>query len=145
MLRVLHEEHSFSDYFLRFVLARNKKTQADLIDQHFNSSERRLARTLLLLAEYGSPGEPDALIPRITQETLAEMIGTTRSRVSFVMNRFRRIGYIEFKHRIRVNKSLLNVVLRDQLSEENSSRPEVIAIQPVRRKETMGLGVRKDC
>ena len=135
MMRVLHQEHAFSDFFLKFVLIRSKRTQADLIDQLFNSSERRLARTLLLLAEYGSPGEPEALIPRITQESLAEMIGTTRSRVSFFMNRFRRLGYIEYKHRIRVNKSLLNVVLRDQLPEENSSRPTVIAIQPARRNK----------
>ena len=134
MARVLHEEHSFSDFFLKFLLARSGRTQADLIDQLFNSSERRLARTLLLLAEYGSPGEPEALIPRITQENLAEMIGTTRSRVSFFMNRFRRLGYIEYKHRIRVNKSLLNVVLRDQLPEENSSRPKVVDIQSMSRK-----------
>jgi CRP/FNR family transcriptional regulator, cyclic AMP receptor protein len=124
MLRVLHEEHDFSDLFLKFMLTRGIRTQADLIDQLFNSSERRLARVLLLMADYGKPGEPQVLIPPVTQETLSEMIGTTRSRVSFFMNRFRRLGYIEYKGRIRVNRSLLNVVLRDQLPEENSARPK---------------------
>lgn len=130
MLRVLHEEHDFSDFFVKFMLARGIRTQADLIDQLFNSSERRLARILLLMADYGKPGEPEALIPPVTQETLAEMIGTTRSRVSFFMNRFRRLGYIEYKGRIRVHKSLLNVVLRDQLPEENSSRPKLLNSPP---------------
>ena len=128
MLRVLHEEHAFSNFFLKFLLARGIQTQADLIDQLFNSSERRLARILLLMAEYGQPGEPEAWIPRITQETLAGMIGTTRSRVSFFMNRFRELGYIEYNGRIRVNKSLLNVVLRDHLPEENASRPELLGL-----------------
>ena len=123
MLRVLHEEHLFSAFFLNFMLLRGMRTQADLIDQLFNSSERRLARTLLLMAEFGEPGEPETLIPPVTQETLAEMIGTTRSRVSFFMNRFRKLGYIEYNGRIRVNRSLLNVVLHDQLPEENASRP----------------------
>jgi CRP-like cAMP-binding protein len=95
------------------VRARSMRTQADLVDQLFNSSEKRLARTLLLLAEFGKPGEPESLIPAITQETLAEMIGTTRSRVSFFMNRFRDLGFIEYNGRIRVHKSLLNVVLYD--------------------------------
>jgi len=130
MLQVLHEEHIFSDYFLKFMLARGIRIQADLIDQLFNSSERRLARILLLMADYGQPGEPETLIPPITQETLAEMIGTTRSRVSFFMNRFRKLGYIEYKGRIRVNKSLLNVVLLEHLPEENSSRPKMIKAQP---------------
>jgi CRP-like cAMP-binding protein len=89
------------------------RTQADLVDQLFNSSEKRLARILLLLAEFGKPGEPESLIPQITQEALAEMIGTTRSRVSFFMNRFRKLGFIEYNGRIRVHKSLLNVVLHD--------------------------------
>jgi CRP-like cAMP-binding protein len=102
------------------------RTQADLIDQLFNSSERRLARTLLLMAESGEPGEPETLIPPITQETLAEMIGTTRSRVSFFMNRFRKLGYIDYNGRIRVNRSLLTVVLHDQLPEENASRPKLL-------------------
>jgi len=88
------------------------RVQADLVDQLFNSSEKRLARILLLLAEFGKPGEPESLIPEITQETLAEMIGTTRSRVSFFMNRFRKLGSIDYNGRIRVHKSLLNIVLR---------------------------------
>jgi CRP/FNR family cyclic AMP-dependent transcriptional regulator len=113
MVRVMHEEHSFSDLFLKFLLVRSMRTQADLVDQLFNSSEKRLARILLLLAEFGKPGEPESLIPTITQETLAEMIGTTRSRVSFFMNRFRKLGFIEYNSRIRVHKSLLNVVLHD--------------------------------
>jgi CRP/FNR family cyclic AMP-dependent transcriptional regulator len=130
MLRVLHEEHTFSDLFVKFLLVRSIRTQADLVDQLFNSSERRLARMLLLMAAYGKPGEPETLIPKITQETLAEMIGTTRSRVSFFMNRFRKLGYIDYNGRIRVNKSLLNVVLQDQLPEENSSRPKLLDPQP---------------
>jgi CRP/FNR family cyclic AMP-dependent transcriptional regulator len=113
MVRVMHEEHSFSDLFVKFLLARSMRTQADLIDQLFNSSEKRLARILLLLAEFGKPGEPESLIPQITQETLAEMIGTTRSRVSFFMNRFRKLGFIEYNGRIRVHKTLLNVILHD--------------------------------
>jgi CRP/FNR family cyclic AMP-dependent transcriptional regulator len=113
MIRVIHEEHAFSDLFLKFLLTRSMRTQADLVDQLFNSSEKRLARILLLLAEFGKPGEPESLIPEITQETLAEMIGTTRSRVSFFMNRFRELGFIEYNGRIRVHKSLLNVVLHD--------------------------------
>ena len=113
MVRVMHEENTFSDLFLKFLLARSMRTQADLVDQLFNSSEKRLARILLLLAEFGKPGEPESLIPEITQETLAEMIGTTRSRVSFFMNRFRKLGFIEYNGRIRVHKSLLNVVLHD--------------------------------
>ncbi len=114
MLRVLHEEHSLSDMFVAFLLARSLRTQADLVDQLFNSSEKRLARILLLMAEFGQPGEQQTLIPPITQEALADMIGTTRSRVSFFMNRFRKNGFIEYNGRIRVNKSLLNVVLHDQ-------------------------------
>jgi len=113
MIRVMHEEHTFSDLFLKFLLTRSMRTQADLVDQLFNNSERRLARILLLMAEFGKPGDPESLIPKITQETLAEMIGTTRSRVSFFMNRFRKLGFIEYNGRIRVHKSLLNVVLHD--------------------------------
>jgi CRP/FNR family transcriptional regulator, cyclic AMP receptor protein len=116
MIRVMHEEHAFSDLFLKFLLARSMRTQADLVDQLFNSSEKRLARILLLMAEFGKAGEPEALIPKITQETLAEMIGTTRSRVSFFMNRFRKLGFVDYNGRIRVNRSLLNVVLNDQSS-----------------------------
>jgi len=113
MIRVLHEEHAFSDLFIGFLLARTMRTQADLVDQLFNSSEKRLARILLLMAELGRPGELDPLIPQITQETLAGMIGTTRSRVSFFMNRFRQLGFIEYNGGIRVRKSLLNIVLHD--------------------------------
>jgi CRP-like cAMP-binding protein len=113
MVRVMHEEHDFSDLFLKFLLARSMRIQADLVDQLFNSSERRLARILLLMAEFGKPGDPERLIPKITQETLADMIGTTRSRVSFFMNRFRKLGFIDYNGRIRVHKSLLNVVLHD--------------------------------
>jgi len=113
MIRVMHEEHAYSDLFVKFLLARSMRTQADLVDQLFNNSEKRLARILLLMAEFGKPGEPESQIPKITQETLAEMIGTTRSRVSFFMNRFRKLGFIEYNGRIRVHKSLLNVVLHD--------------------------------
>jgi CRP/FNR family cyclic AMP-dependent transcriptional regulator len=120
MIRVLHEEHAFSDLFLAFLLARSMRTQADLVDQLFNSSERRLARILLLMAEFDKPGEGQMLLPDITQQTLAEMIGTTRSRVSFFMNRFRKLGFIEYNGRIRVHKSLLNIVLHDQASERSA-------------------------
>ena len=113
MARVMHEEHSFSDLFVKFLLARSMRTQADLVDQLFNSSEKRLARILLLMAELGKPGEREPIIPKITQETLAGMIGTTRSRVSFFMNRFRQLGFIEYNGGIRVRKSLLNIVLHD--------------------------------
>lgn len=113
MMRAMHAEHSLSDRFLAFLLVRSMRTQADLVDQLFNSSEKRLARILLLMAEFGTANEPVTTIPQITQETLAEMIGTTRSRVSFFMNRFRKMGFIEYNGRIRVHKSLLNVVLHD--------------------------------
>ena len=126
MLRTLHEQHAFSDFFMKFILMRGIRTQADLVDQLFNSSERRLARILLLMADFGKPGEPEPLIPHVTQETLAEMIGTTRSRVSFFMNRFRKLGYITYNGRIRVNLSLLNMVLQDSLPEENATRPKLL-------------------
>ena len=122
MIRVMHEEHSFSDLFLKFMLERSMRIQADLVDQLFNSSEKRLARILLLMAEFGKPGEPDQYIPKISQETLAEMIGTTRSRVSFFMNRFRKLGFIEYNGRIKVHKTLLNVVLLDQMSERDPDK-----------------------
>jgi CRP-like cAMP-binding protein len=125
MIRVMHQEHEFSDPFLKFLLERSMRTQADLVDQLFNSSEKRLARILLLMAEFGKPGEPESFIPPITQETLAEMIGTTRSRVSFFMNRFRKLGFISYNGRIRVHKSLLNVVLLDQLPEQNAEKPPI--------------------
>jgi CRP/FNR family cyclic AMP-dependent transcriptional regulator len=130
MLRSLHAEPILSEFFTKFILNRSIKTQADLIDQLFNSSERRLARTLLLMAEFGKPEGPETLLPRISQEILAEMIGTTRSRVSFFMNRFRKLGYIDYNGRIRVDKSLLNVVLHDQLPEENTSRPRILDPPP---------------
>jgi CRP-like cAMP-binding protein len=123
MIRVMHEKHSFSDLFLKYLLERSMRVQADLVDQLFNSSEKRLARILLLMAEFGEPGEPEQYIPKISQETLAEMIGTTRSRVSFFMNRFRKLGFIEYNGRIKVHKSLLNAVLLDRLSEVNPDRP----------------------
>ena len=113
MIRAMHEEHTFSDLFLSFLLARSMRIQADLVDQLFNSSEKRLARILLLMAEFGKPGQQTTMIPKISQETLAEMIGTTRSRVSFFMNRFRKLGFIEYNGGIHVHKSLLNVVLLD--------------------------------
>jgi CRP/FNR family transcriptional regulator, cyclic AMP receptor protein len=135
MIRVMHEEHTFSDLFLKFLLARSMRTQADLVDQLFNSSEKRLARILLLMAEFGKPGEPEPLIPKITQETLAEMIGTTRSRVSFFMNRFRKLGFIAYNGRITVHKSLLNVVLHDQLPEQNGRQPEADTTLPSATKK----------
>jgi CRP-like cAMP-binding protein len=128
MIRVMHQEHAFSDMFLKFLLARSMRTQADLVDQLFNSSEKRLARILLLMAEFGKPGEPETLIPEITQKTLADMIGTTRSRVSFFMNRFRKLGFLEYNGRIRVHKSLLNVILHDQLPEHNAQMPPIVDI-----------------
>jgi len=139
MIRVLHEEHAFSDLFLKFLIARSMRTQADLVDQLFNSSEKRLARILLLMAEFGKPGEPETLIPQITQETLAEMIGTTRSRVSFFMNRFRKLGFIEYNGRIQVHKSLLNVILHDQLPDENAVSASLLGTldneaKPIRRR-----------
>jgi CRP-like cAMP-binding protein len=119
MIHAMHEEHSLSDFFLKFLLQHSMRVQADLVDQLFNSSEKRLARILLLMAEFGEPGEPEQYIPKISQETLAEMIGTTRSRVSFFMNRFRKLGFIEYNGRIKIHKSLLNVVLLDQLPDHS--------------------------
>jgi len=113
MQRVLHAEHDLSDRFISHVLARNIRIEEDLVDQLFNSSEKRLARALLLLARYGKPSPPHQILPSISQETLAEMIGTTRSRVNFFMNRFRRLGFIEYNGGLRVNNSLLTVVLHD--------------------------------
>jgi CRP-like cAMP-binding protein len=137
MLALLRDQHEFSDLFLRFVLLRAVRTQEDLIDQLFNNSEKRLARTLLLMAEFGKPGEPETLIPSITQEALADMIGTTRSRVSFFMNRFRKLGYIQYNGRIHVHKSLLNVVLHDKLPEQNAKRPVILdpKLTPAKKKQ----------
>ncbi len=126
MILKLHEETTFADMFYKFLLERSMRTQADLVDQLFNSSEKRLARILLLMAHFGGkPGERETCIPPITQETLAEMVGTTRSRVSFFMNRFRKLGYIDYNGRIQVHKSLLNVVLLDRLPEHNAEKPAV--------------------
>jgi CRP/FNR family cyclic AMP-dependent transcriptional regulator len=135
MIRVVHEEHAFSDLFLAFLLERSMKTQADLVDQLFNSSEKRLARILLLMAEFGKPGEPEMMLPKISQETLANMIGTTRSRVSFFMNRFRKHGFLEYNGRIHVHKSLLNVVLHDQIFEPNAAKPSLLPVHPGTSKE----------
>jgi CRP/FNR family cyclic AMP-dependent transcriptional regulator len=113
LLRVLHLEHELSDHFISYMLARNIRIEEDLIDQLFNSSEKRLARTLLLLARYGEQDEPDRILAKVSQETLASMIGTTRSRVNFFMNKFRKLGFIEYNGKIKVNKSLLTVVLHE--------------------------------
>jgi CRP-like cAMP-binding protein len=139
MILLLHEQHEFSDIFLKFVLLRGVKTREDLVDQLFNNSEKRLARTLLIMAEFGRPGEPESIIPPVTQEELAEMIGTTRSRVSKFMNNFRRLRYIDYSGsgRIHVHKALLNVVLHDRLPEQTAGRPVVVDHEqtPKHRKE----------
>lgn len=113
MIRVLHEEPAFSELFVAHLLSRSIRVEEDLVDQLFNSSEKRLARVLLLLANFGKESPPEPVIPKISQETLAEMVGTTRSRVSFFMNKFRRLGFIDYKDRVKVHSSLLNVVLQD--------------------------------
>ena len=112
MIRVLHEEPTFSELFMSYLLSHNMRIEEDLVDQLFNSSEKRLARVLLLLSRIlGKDGKPETVIPRISQETLAEMVGTTRSRVSFFMNKFRKMGFIEYNGKLHVHSSLLNVVL----------------------------------
>jgi CRP-like cAMP-binding protein len=113
MTRVLHAEHAFSDRFVSYMLSRNIRIEEDLIDQLFNSSEKRLARTLLLLARYGKESEPQKMLPKVSQEMLAEMIGTTRSRVNFFMNKFRKMGFIHYNGGLQVHSSLLSVVLHD--------------------------------
>jgi CRP/FNR family cyclic AMP-dependent transcriptional regulator len=113
MMEALHLEHEFSDMFVAYLLARNIRYEEDLVDQLFNSSEKRLARILLLLAHFGKEGVPETVVPKISQETLAEMVGTTRSRVSFFMNRFRKLGFIRYNGGLQVHSSLLNVVLHD--------------------------------
>ena len=123
MVRVIHEERSFSEHFLAFMLTKSMRTQADLVDQLFKSSEKRLARVVLLMAEFGRQGEPQMPLPKISQEALAQIIGSTRAHVSFFMNRFRKLGFLDYNGRIHVNKSLLNVVLHDQLPEDNAKRP----------------------
>jgi CRP-like cAMP-binding protein len=114
MLAVLHDQPKFSEMFMAYLLTRNSRIEEDLIDQLFNSSEKRLARLLLLLAHFGKEGSPQPIIPNISQETLAEMIGTTRSRVSFFMNKFRKLGFISYNGKIEVNSSLLNAILYDK-------------------------------
>jgi CRP/FNR family transcriptional regulator, cyclic AMP receptor protein len=113
LLRVLHAEHELSDYFITYMLSHNIRVEEDLIDQLFNSSEKRLARTLLLLARYGEQERPERILAKVSQETLAKMIGTTRSRVNFFMNKFRKLGFIKYNGEIKVNKSLLTVVLHE--------------------------------
>jgi CRP-like cAMP-binding protein len=113
VVRLLQEEPAFSETFVSFLLSRNIRIEEDLVDQLFNSSEKRLARALLLLANFGKEGSPELAIPKISQETLAEIVGTTRSRVSFFMNKFRSLGFIEYNGEIKVHSSLLNVVLHD--------------------------------
>jgi CRP/FNR family cyclic AMP-dependent transcriptional regulator len=113
MIRVLHAEHAFSDLFVSYVLSRNIRIEEDLMDQLFNSGEKRLARTLLLLARYGKEDQPHGVLPKVSQETLAEMIGTTRSRVNFFMNKFRKLGFIHYNGGLQVHKSLLSVVLHE--------------------------------
>jgi CRP/FNR family transcriptional regulator, cyclic AMP receptor protein len=113
MMEALHREHGLSDLFVAYLLARNIRYEEDLVDQLFNSSEKRLARILLLLARFGKEGIPETVVPKISQETLAEMIGTTRARVSFFMNRFRELGFIDYNGGLQVHSSLLNVVLHD--------------------------------
>ena len=113
MIRVLHAEHELSDRFISYMVGRNIRVEADLVDQLFNSTEKRLARTLLLLARYGGEDQPERVLQKVSQETLAEMIGTTRSRVNMFMNKFRNLGFIEYNGEIKINKSLLTVVLHD--------------------------------
>jgi CRP/FNR family transcriptional regulator, cyclic AMP receptor protein len=113
MMDALHREHALSDMFVSYLLARNIRYEEDLVDQLFNSSEKRLARVLLMLAHFGKEGVPETVVPKISQETLAEMVGTTRSRVSFFMNRFRKLGFIHYNGGLQVHSSLLNVVLHD--------------------------------
>ena len=129
MLRLLHTESAFSDRFITHVLARNIRVEADLVDQLFNSCEKRLARTLLILARHGKQDQPTRRIPKISQETLAEMVGTTRSRVNFFMNKFRRLGFIEYKDGLIINKSLLSLVLLDSpgddLTVPSQRRPKI--------------------
>lgn len=123
MVRVMHDETLFTNLFVKFLLGRSMKAQADIIDHLFNSSEKRLARVLIIMAEFDQPGTPKKYIPPVTQETLAAMIGTTRSRVSFFMNRFRSLGLIDYNGRIQVHRSLLNVILHDQLPEHILQKP----------------------
>jgi CRP/FNR family transcriptional regulator, cyclic AMP receptor protein len=122
MLRLLHEQPEFSDRFIAHILARNIRIQEDVVDQLFNSSDKRLARALLLLAHYGTPGRAHRVLPPVTQQTLADIVGTTRSRVNFFMNKFKRLGYIEYSGGLKVNDSLVTVILRDERVGTRSSK-----------------------
>jgi CRP-like cAMP-binding protein len=125
MLRAMHKEHPLAARFLQFLLVRGMRIQSDLVDQLFNSSEKRLARVLLLMAQFGEKDESEVLIPAISENALAEVIGTTQSKISFFMNRFRDLGLIDYDGRIRVRKSLLNVILHDQFPDDNAVRPPI--------------------
>jgi CRP-like cAMP-binding protein len=128
MIRVMHEEPTLSEAFLRFVLARGVRIESDLVDQLFDSNERRLAKILLLMADFGDLDVSDRLIPEITEESLAEMIGTLRSTVTFLLNRFCELGFIDYNGRILVHKALLNVILHDQLPGDNAAEPAIMDI-----------------
>jgi len=128
MLRVMHEEHPFSTVFIQFLLARGMRIQSDLVAQLFNSSEKRLARTLLVMAKFGETGESLVLIPNVSEEALADAIGTTKGKVGFFMNRFRDLGLIDYDDRIRVHKALLNVILHDDFPDDNAVRPAIVNI-----------------
>jgi len=135
MIATLHKEPEFSELFMSYLLARNGRIEEDLIDQLFNSSEKRLARLLLLLANFGKEAKPEPILGKISQETLAEMIGTTRARVSYFMNKFRKLGYINYNGNVKVNNSLLNVVLYEKPEINQSDKPSKdIAARPVRRR-----------
>ena len=137
MMSALGLEPKLSALFLRCLLKRNIRYQDDLVDQLFNSSEKRLARVLLLMAQFGKEGVSEMSVPRLSQETLAEMVGTTRSRVSFFMNKFRQLGFIEYNGRIRVHKSLLNVILNDQSSEQNAVSAPLVETGPGKSEKAM--------
>jgi len=137
MLRVMHDEHPLSDVFLQFLLARGMRIQSDLLDQLFNSSERRLAMMLLSMAEFGESGEAEVLIPEISEKALAEKIGTAQAIVSFFLNRFRDLGLIDYDGRIHVRKALLNVVLHDQFPDDNAAQPPIIDIPRNQSKPDM--------
>jgi len=128
MLRVMHKEHPLAAVFIQFLLSRGMRIQSDLVDQLFNSHEKRLARTLLLMAEIAETGEVEKLIPEVSEEALAEIIGSTTPMVSFFLNRFRDLGLIDYNHRIRVHRALLNVILHDQFPDDNAVRPPIIDV-----------------
>lgn len=134
MLRVMHEEHPLAAVFLQYLLARGMRIQSDLVDQLFNSSEKRLACVLLLMAEYGESGDSNRLLPDISEQTLAEVVGTTASKVTFFLNRFRELGLIEYGERIRVHNSLLNVLLHDHFPDDNATKPLMSEISRRRSK-----------